>query len=135
MLPNFALPAPSPPLSPPPVAPHRIASLEKTGMPLWHTKPQQEMLFGNAGDSFARQHHRADGHRNGQYASGGGRENVTLVNLLLRYRAFGGTRFQRVGGDIERRARLDRKSTRNRASGKQLFVAREIGLRLGELSL
>ena len=84
---------------------------------------------------LARQHHRADGDRDCQHAAGGRRQHVTLGNLLLRYRPFGGPRLQCIGGDVERRARLIECRPRDCASGKQIFIACEVGLRLGKLGL
>ena len=104
------------------VDPHRIAHLKKTGMPLRHAQPQNEILFCHGGDGFTGQDDRASRHRHLQNAAGGRRKHIAFGDLLLDHRAFGGARLQRIGRNIEGGARLIEAGFRNGAAREQIFA-------------
>ena len=78
---------------------------------------------------------RARGHRHRQHPARGRRQDFAFGNLLFDHRAFGGARFQRIGGDVERGLRGVQRGFRRRAVRKQFLRPVEIGLGFGELGL
>ena len=112
---------------------HRIAGLEKAGVPLRHAQPQDEILLRHGGDGFAGQDDGAGGHRHLQTRPAVGASTLPSVTCCWITERSAVRAFSALEATLKAVRAWSRRVFGMVPRGEQVFGAGEIGLRLGEL--